>query len=386
MSEYQYYEFQAVDHPLTQEQMDVLRSISSRARITSNSFINVYNWGDFKGNPDKLMEKYFDAFLYLTNWGTRQLMFRLPKRLLTPDIVSAYQTEENLSCWTEGNYLILSFYASEIEEAEWTESEGWLPPLLPLRSDLMSGDYRCLYLGWLLAVQQRGIDDGALEPPVPPGLGALNPQLRILASFLRIDLDLITAAAEKSEEKPTFNLSKDENSKWVANLSTTEKNAMLVRFLEGKDIHSAAELRQRVFREIRGNAYSANYSHSVGQRSVGQLVARAQVIAEERRKRKAEQLAREKAKQERIRAEKREKYLASLVGREGGLWTKVNKLIAIKQSKKYDEAVLLLQDLHDLALMTGKSSGFSKRMSDLSREHIKKPGLIKRFRKAKLLE
>ena len=45
MSEYQYYEFQAVDRPLTQEQMGELRAYSSRAQITPSSFVNVYNWG-----------------------------------------------------------------------------------------------------------------------------------------------------------------------------------------------------------------------------------------------------------------------------------------------------------------------------------------------------
>ncbi len=33
MSEYQYYEFQAVDRPLTQNQMSDLRAYSSRAQI-----------------------------------------------------------------------------------------------------------------------------------------------------------------------------------------------------------------------------------------------------------------------------------------------------------------------------------------------------------------
>jgi hypothetical protein len=82
MSEYQYYEFRAVDRPLTEDQMAELRSVSSRADITPTSFVNVYNWGDFKGDPYKWMEKYFDAFLYLANWGTRWLMFRISKKLV----------------------------------------------------------------------------------------------------------------------------------------------------------------------------------------------------------------------------------------------------------------------------------------------------------------
>src|SRR3990172_11206452 len=40
MSEDQYYEFQAIDRPLTAEEMGELRSFSTRARITPTSFVN----------------------------------------------------------------------------------------------------------------------------------------------------------------------------------------------------------------------------------------------------------------------------------------------------------------------------------------------------------
>jgi hypothetical protein len=70
VSEYQYYEFQALDKPLTKQQQKELRSLSSRAEITATSFVNEYNYGDFRGEPQKLMERYFDAFCYLANWGT----------------------------------------------------------------------------------------------------------------------------------------------------------------------------------------------------------------------------------------------------------------------------------------------------------------------------
>jgi hypothetical protein len=59
MSEYQYYEFQALDRPLSQEQIAHLRGVSSRAQITPHSFVNEYNWGSFKGNPEQWMERYF---------------------------------------------------------------------------------------------------------------------------------------------------------------------------------------------------------------------------------------------------------------------------------------------------------------------------------------
>jgi len=47
MSEYQYYEFQAIDKPLDKKAVQALRTLSSRAQITPTSFVNEYNWGDF---------------------------------------------------------------------------------------------------------------------------------------------------------------------------------------------------------------------------------------------------------------------------------------------------------------------------------------------------
>jgi hypothetical protein len=69
VSEYQYYEFRTVDRPLTGAEIDVLGSISTRAEITETSFTNHYEWGDLKADPLKLLEKYFDAFVYVSNWG-----------------------------------------------------------------------------------------------------------------------------------------------------------------------------------------------------------------------------------------------------------------------------------------------------------------------------
>jgi hypothetical protein len=71
VSEYQYYEFAAVDRPLTTREQAEQRSLSTRADITATSFVNTYRWGNFKGDPSKLMERYFDAHLYLTNWHPR---------------------------------------------------------------------------------------------------------------------------------------------------------------------------------------------------------------------------------------------------------------------------------------------------------------------------
>jgi hypothetical protein len=103
MSEYQYYEFQAIDRPLTEREMGELRSFSSRATITPTRFVNHYEWGSFKGNSSAWMEKYFDAFLYLANWGTHELMLRLPRRVLDASMVKQYCCGESASAREKGD-------------------------------------------------------------------------------------------------------------------------------------------------------------------------------------------------------------------------------------------------------------------------------------------
>jgi hypothetical protein len=82
VSEYQYYEFLALDRPLSTAEQAEVRQLSTRARITATSFTNEYHWGDFRGSPDELMRRYYDAHLYFANWGTHRVMFRLPRAAL----------------------------------------------------------------------------------------------------------------------------------------------------------------------------------------------------------------------------------------------------------------------------------------------------------------
>jgi hypothetical protein len=173
VSEYQYYEFLAVDRPLSKEQIAHLRSLSTRATITSTRFQNVYNYGDFRGDPEALMEEYFDAFVYVANWGTREFMLRLPRRLLGPEMTSRYCACDGMDALQKGDFTVLSFHC-ESKSDDWVEGEGWMESLVPLRAELASGDLRALYLGWLLCAQNEFLDGDTVEPPVPPGLATLS--------------------------------------------------------------------------------------------------------------------------------------------------------------------------------------------------------------------
>ena len=380
ISEYQYYEFQAVDRPLTQKEISELRHYSSRAEITSSSFVNVYEWGNFRGDPDSWMEQFFDGFLYLANWGTRWTMLRVPGSLLDAQSVRAYCVGEGLTCRRKGDHVILSF-SSEAEGYEWVGGEGWLGALLPIRTDLMQGDLRALYLGWLLAVQREEVDDDEQEPPVPPGLGDLSASLVRLTEFLGIDSDLIAAATEHSKVKQPAALSEKEIGIWISMLLVEEKDSLLARLMASDNRRIALEIRQRAIREVRREVYES----PARRRAAGELAARARSLGEQRRNKEAEKRACDEARRERERAAMRKEHLESLGGTEDAVWAQIHRLIATRQPKRYDEAVSRLRDLRDLAQIQGDTGEFSARMSRLHHEHQRKASLVDRFLKARLL-
>lgn len=382
MSEYQYYEFQAIDRPLTDKQMKELRSYSTRARITRTSFVNDYSWGNFKGNPDGWMEKYFDAFLYLANWGTHILKLRLPARLLDLKTARQYCVGDSAVAWESRGNVILSFGSDEEGDWDWIEGEGRLSSLIPVRAELARGDLRALYLGWLLCVQNHEVDDEEMEPPVPPGLGQLSASLDELADFLRIDGDLLDVAAEASEITGETQLSREDVHAWVASLPAGEKNDILTGLVVDEDLSVATELLQRFLKQSRG--VRADSGTPTARRTVGELLEAAEVRAEERRQAEARKRAEEAERRQREAQIARAEYLDKIAGRQPKLWAQVEGLIATKQPKRYDEAVKLLIDLRDLAQQEGKDDKFRMRMEAIHAAHARKPSLLQRLRNAGL--
>lgn len=380
MSEYQYYEFQAIDCPLTVEEIRILRSYSTRAVITPTRFSNHYEWGSFKGNPAVWIEKYFDAFFYFANWHTYELMFRLPRRALDLELAKQYCRGGVARARSKGDFVVLEFLPEDEQNGDGSDDgSGWLSSLLPLRADLINGDFRMLYLAWLLTAQVGELDDKTPEPPVPPGLGMLTAPLDAFAEFLRLDRDLLAAAAAVSPAV-TGDASEADVAHWVAALPETEKTAWLLRLAAGQEVHLRAEL-LKTFRASRGqDAVPPGKS-----RSVAELVEASQQYATTRRRREAERAARERMRREQEAAAARTKHLANLARREQDAWRQVDALIATKRPGDYDAAVQLLKDLADLGQMRGRQTELRDRLARLRQEHVRKPTLLKRLKAAGLL-
>lgn len=372
MSEYQYYEFRAIDRPLAEKEMRTLRSYSTRAVITPTSFTNHYEWGNFKGDPDAWMDKYFDAFLYFANWGTRIAKLRLPSTVLPLETVEQYCPGEYFSARVKAGNVILSLVSEDEEqEDEFYSEDDCLSSLVPIRAELAGGDFRALYLGWLLAVQAGEVDDDETEPPVPPGLDELSLTLQTLAGFLGLNCHLLTAAAQASGKAVDETQDREAIIQWVTKLDPREKDDVLVTLITGERSHLGSELLARFRRERRDEAAS-----TIPRRTVRELKRLAEEHRQKTEARAAQALARRKREVEAARL----KYIDGLAGQETELWATVEKLIATRQPNRYDEAVRILTDLRDLSENRGRED-FTTRLQRLRAKHAHKPSLLTRLKK-----
>lgn len=379
MSEYQYYEFQAVDRPLNDKEMNELRSFSTRAEITPHSFTNDYSWGSFKGDEDRWIEKYFDGFLYCANWGTHILKLRLPSVLLDFQTAQGYCNGDHFSIRLSGDKVILDFLSESEDGGDW-EEDLHLAPFLSLRTDLGRGDLRCLYLGWLSGLQSDEYDEEALEPPVPPGLQNLSPTLANLADFLRIDSDLIDAAAINSPSLEDIAPSSADLHTWIATLPMNEKDDLLANVLSGSMQGDQTAALQQVSRFTKlWRSLRKNKKENLKPRTVEQLLKQADLVRQNRKHLEAERKAAELAEKQRLQKIAREKRLNEIMGQESTLWAQIESLASEKKAKSYDKAVELLTDLRDLAAWGG-SSDFHLKLNNLREKHSPKSSFIERLR------
>ncbi len=386
MSEYQYYEFLAVDRPLTAAEQAEVRQLSTRARITATSFTNEYHWGDFKGSPDQMMQRYYDAHLYLTNWGTHRIMLRLPRTLLDPEIAGQYCVDGQVGMSTTRDYVILDL-ASEDEAGEWVEdAEDSLSAIVGVRSELAAGDLRPLYLAWLSAYGSWERDEDAfgdededeLEPPVPAGLGSLTAPQRALADFLRLDSDLLQVAAEASPGLPELKDDARALASHIAKLPVSDKDRLLTLVAEDQ----AARARMELLRGLRGDPDQQRSSRP--RRTVAELLDTAAASRLQREQRAAAIAAAQQALREQQRAAARQRRLDELAHDPEAAWADAERLINTKLSAQYDAAVTLLRDLQELAQRDDQDQAFARRFAALREAHLRKPSLIARFDRAGL--
>jgi hypothetical protein len=176
----------------------------------------------------------------------------------------------------------------------------------------------------LLRVQTGEVDEELAEPEVPAGLARLTGGETALVEFLRIDPDLIAAAAQRSS----------------------------------------------------GAGAQA--------RTAGQLLSIAKARRQEAEERAAQKAQREQKKREAAEASIRAKYLQGIAAREADARREVGTLVESRKPTAYDQAVLLLRDLRDICDTTERALKFRAFVEDLRERHAAKASFLKRLDRVEL--
>ncbi|MDP3433675.1 MAG: hypothetical protein Q8T04_12010 [Bacteroidota bacterium] len=374
MSEYQFYEFRAIDKPLSKEDKAQIGSWSSRTNPTNTGAIFTYNYGNFPKDEIAVVEKYFDAMFSISNWGTTRLIFKFPKNLLKLDRIKQYSTEDGLKIIEKSDFVILDIEYSEEGGGNWMEGEGWLTSLISLRDDILNEDYRCLYLIWIknsIAAIEGGwgnINSDTYEPQVPEQLNELNGALNDFVEIFEIDKDYITVAVKNSKlnnvVKPI------ELALYLDRLCENEKQEFLVRLLNDEPFISIKlKTRLKDFIDI-----SDISTMEESKRTIGEIMQKVNKIKRER-----------KNKEKIEREEKQVQKMLKLEGQEIEIWAEVYRLIAEKNAKGYDGAIKLLKELKDLSIYKNRFSDFCNKLEMVRTKYSRLSGLTSRIMAAKLI-
>jgi hypothetical protein len=343
MSEHQVYDFRCVDSMLDAAQKRELRAISTRATITSVSFHNTYQWGDLKGDPRVMLVDHFDAFFYLTNWGSRWVMFKFPAALVPSEALEPYALSECLEVWEDEGHTILELHAMNEEGYfdEWWEYEESLDTLIELRADIMAGDHRALFVFWLGSIASTGLewwdlDEGTALPPLPAGLDALTPPYDHLSGLFELDRDAVTAAAERGPSGPAGEATSRPIEEVLSALSPARKDALLTRVAAGD-----ASVRAELLAATRPTDEAPPLAHA----DLVAILERAKQVRAERERELIARRERERAEKVRLEAERRRAYLEGLVTSWDATWDTIYGSIDEGNRGAYADAARLMADL-----------------------------------------
>ncbi len=256
MSEFQYYEFCSIDKPLSDKDRKEIGNWSSRTIPSSRKAVFTYSYGDFPKDEGSVLLKYFDAFFYIANWGTKKLMFKFPKELVDFKVLKQYEIEvlsdyeDGMKIYKKSNFVVVEIRFTEEGGFGWLDEEQpWLENLIPLRSEILREDYRSLFLIWLCAIKLKH-ENGDLKPNfsisqdfIPHNLKKLNTGLETLIDFFEIDEKLIKTIAKHSlnvKKKP------DAVKEKISMLPEAIKDEILCKLLKEDNV-----LANRLYQELR---------------------------------------------------------------------------------------------------------------------------------------
>lgn len=379
MSEFQLFHFKSIDRPLTEAERKEIGTWSSRTKPTATSATFSFSYRDFPKDEEAVVEKYFDAMLYASNWGAKRLMFRLPKDSVDADSLAAYTfddewAEDYIRLTSHKTCFLLDIFFHNEGGGTWLEEDSYdLDDLTPIREDILTGDYRSLYLIWMqfaLGVsadpeeenEEDGPDDETeahIPPPIPANLATLTSALQAFIDFFEIAPGLVATAQSVSPdgktEAPDFRL-------LIGNLPDNERTDWLIRLA-----NSEPRL-DKTFQKYLQQRSPSKMQAPVAGPSLLEMktLIRAKEIEHREKAAEAARLA-------------HNQRMEQLVGQEGVLWENVDENLLKATSKSYDLAIETLKDLHDLSVFQGKEADFKSKMCVLREQFARKRAFLERL-------
>lgn len=243
MSEYQHYEFQAIDRPLTIEEQHAVASLSSRVDPHPRRAIFTYSYSGFSANEVDIVAKYYDAMFYLANWGTKQLIFRFPSELVDIESVGQFHVDGCLTFHEYDEYIVINIFYDSEEPTGWIDEVNILDSLIPLREDILRGDYRSLYLAWLATTKyERRNGEIEEEPDSPAGLKDLTPALEAFIDVFEVDRTDLKVAQNTSPE--VVEMSDQALKEIIATMPHENMVSWLFRLAKGEEANLGLKFQQ----------------------------------------------------------------------------------------------------------------------------------------------
>lgn len=349
MSEHQYYEFRAVDRPLTDAELSFAEGQSTRADVSRWSFCNEYHYGEFRGDVHGLLRRGFDVHLHYANFGIRTVAFRLSAGLPLPKSVwKAYIDSGELEWIPDqkgpGGILSLSPFHEATTIDEISDPHEYMDDLVVVRERLLSGDLRAFYALWLCAAFDDQVDRRAVvEPPVPGGLANSLDLFGPLLEFFGLDPLLLVAASEGTPKAPEPVSIAVKCQDWVERQTSAEAKQWLRRFLT-EDLHA---VKAEVLTGIRKSSESSDWPTTSLGRKLEELLYRTDELRAEheaKEKKKLAALAKRKAEEEERERQKRMKEML----KDPKAWLlKATKLVEQRSTSNYRAAADILADLRE---------------------------------------
>ena len=354
--------------------MAQIRAVSSRASITATSFVNQYHWGSFKGNPADWMRRYFDAFVYTANWRCRQLSLRIPRAMFEPSALACFATDAALTVDDAHTHWVINWSFDDSEDQDYDTidgAQGAMGRLLPLRDELLRGDNRPLYLGWLAAVCCGEVNDDSVEPAVPPGLLTLSAAQQALVEFLEIDPDLLLAATAGSAQADAW-CDDDSVEVWMSELTRSESELIFKLLLQGES--ALAERRVKLaFSDWQKESGSVDPTCTSG-RTAGQLLQ----LADQAQSRRKAQQAQEQACLAAARRAEREAVLRKMALDVGRYWHAIEVEVA-RGAPAYGAVTKAIAELAEAYAIVLRSAEFDSALALFMQRHGRRRALVQRL-------